>query len=121
MVYLPPGWPESVRPPGAPGWEATATEFLLDCCPPDYRGYGVLRRHPVVLARFATEHLDGQRIASRSGLTRLRIDLTDRVPPPVLTSAIAVWQEQAAATERRQQAVELVERALRGTVFVRRL
>ena len=34
--------------------------FLLDCCPPDYRQYAVLRRHPVVLARFAAECVDAQ-------------------------------------------------------------
>ena len=46
-IYTPPGWPERVRPPGAPDWEVTATEFLLDCCPADYRRYQLLRRHPV--------------------------------------------------------------------------
>jgi hypothetical protein len=51
--YAPPGWPEEVRPPGAPDWERTAVAYLFDCCPPDLRGYEVLRRHPPVLARFA--------------------------------------------------------------------
>ena len=54
-LYVPPGWPSRVRPPGAPDWEVTAVEFLLDCCPSDYRGYPVLRRHPAVLARFASD------------------------------------------------------------------
>ena len=49
----PPGWPRPVRPPGVPGWEATAAAWLLDICPPEYRSYPVLRRHAVVLARFA--------------------------------------------------------------------
>ena len=58
--YVPPGWPERVRPPGAPDWELTATEFLLDCCPADYRRYRLLRRHPVVLARFAAVFVGAQ-------------------------------------------------------------
>ena len=50
---VPPGWPEEVRPPGAPDWERTAVAWLFDLCPPDYRAHEVLRRYPVLLARFA--------------------------------------------------------------------
>ena len=50
---LPPGWPPAVRPPGSPDWERTAVEWLLDLCPADYRGYPVLRRHPLALAALA--------------------------------------------------------------------
>ena len=50
-AYVPPGWPSQVRPPGASGWEATAIAYLLDCCPPDFRAYRVLRNHPIVLAQ----------------------------------------------------------------------
>ena len=35
----PAGWPREVRPPGAPGWERSAAEWLLDLCPADWRGY----------------------------------------------------------------------------------
>ncbi|MFZ0531016.1 MAG: hypothetical protein WAL91_10840, partial [Propionicimonas sp.] len=59
-AYAPPGWPDRVRPPEAPDWERTAVAFLFDCCPADYRGYPVLRRHPVVLARFAAQFVESQ-------------------------------------------------------------
>ena len=51
--FAPAGWPREVRPPGAPGWEASAAAWLLDLCPADWRGYPGLRKHLVVLARFA--------------------------------------------------------------------
>src|SRR3712207_7595058 len=56
LFRSPPGWPFQVHPPGAPGWERTAASWLLDICPPEYRSYPVLRRHDVVLARFALLH-----------------------------------------------------------------
>ena len=50
-VYLPPGWPPGVAPPGTEDWEATAVEFLLELVP-DLRGHSA-RRYPVVLAAIA--------------------------------------------------------------------
>ena len=40
-AVAPPGWPRSVRPPGVPGWEESAAAWLLDQCPPEYRGIAV--------------------------------------------------------------------------------
>ena len=42
-AVVPPGWPRRVLPPAVPGWEESAGAWLLDLCPPDYRGYPVLR------------------------------------------------------------------------------
>ena len=120
-IYVPPGWPESVRPPGAPDWEASATAFLLDCCPADYRSYLVLRRHPVVLARFAAEYIEGQLQASKDGLASVRSDLVDYVASETLQSATEAWQAETARLVRVRRAVALVEEALRGKVFIRRL
>lgn len=120
-IYVPPGWPESVRPPGAPDWEATAVAYLLDCCPADYRGYPVLRRHPVVLARFAAQFVEGQYRSSKAGLAGVRTALADQVPPQVIESATDAWHEQAAHLVRVRRAVALIEEALRGKVFIRKL
>lgn len=120
-IYVPAGWPDSVRPPGAPDWEATAVAYLLDRCPADYRGYPVLRRHPVVLARFAAQFVESQLRASQAGLAGVRTSLGDQVPPQVLESAAEAWQEQTAQLVRVRRAVALVEEALRGKVFIARL
>lgn len=119
--YVPPGWPEQVRPPGAPDWEATAAAFLLDCCPPEFRGYPVLRRHPVVLARFAAEFVDGQLHAARVGLPGIRVSLLDHVGPEVVDRAVDAWQTQEAHLTRVRRSVALVEEALRGRIFIRKL
>ncbi len=120
-LYVPPGWPDQVRPPGAPDWEATAIAYLLDCCPADYRGYPVLRRHPVVLARFAAEFVDSQVAACREGIGAVRASLEHLVTPEVVEAATQAWQEQDASLRRRRREVMLVEEALRGKVFIRRL
>jgi hypothetical protein len=121
QVYTPPGWPERVRPPGTPDWELTAAAFLLDCCPADYRAYPVLRRHPVVLARFAAEFVESQVRASADGLAGVRTSLADFVTPEVVQAAADAWAEQGAGLVRLRREVGLVEEALRGRVFVRKL
>lgn len=120
-IYVPPGWPDAVYPPGAPDWEATAVAFLLDCCPPDYRLYPVLRRHPVVLARFAAEFVEGQYRASQSGLSQVRASLAEYVDPPVIESAAEAWQSETAQLVRTRRAVALIEEALRGRIFIQKL
>ena len=120
-IYVPPGWPDEVRPPGAPDWEATATAFLLDCCPADYRLYPVLRRHPVVLARFAAECVEAQVRACAAGVSQVRVSLGEMVAPEVLDAATAAWHEQDAVLRRRRREVALVEQSLRGKVFIRKL
>ena len=120
-LYTPPGWPEGVRPPHSEEWEDTAAAFLLDCCPAEYRGYAVLRRHPIVLARFAAEHVASQVQACRDGIGGVRASLGPYVTPEVLDAALAAWHEQAELLRRRRREVALVEEALRGGVFVPKL
>lgn len=120
-LYVPAGWPEAVLPPYAEGWEDSATAFLLDCCPADYRGYAVLRRHPVVLARFAAEFVGSQVRACREGLGQARASLGAVVHPEVIEAATQAWLEQEAVLLRRRREVALVEEALRGKVFIRPL
>jgi hypothetical protein len=120
-IHVPPGWPDRVRPPGAPDWEVTATEFLLDCCPADYRRYRLLRRHPVVLARFAAVFVEAQERASREGLAGVRVSLAELVEPDVVGDAVEVWSRQQAELARLRREVGMVEEALRGRRFVPKL
>ena len=117
----PPGWPAQVRPPDAPDWERTAQNWLLDICPPEYRSYPALRRHVVVLARFAVLYVEAQQAAVRRGLSEARADLRDVALLDVVDAAVQTWQAEDARLSGTRRAVGLVEEALRGRRFVARL
>ena len=120
-VYVPPGWPGTVRPPGAQGWLKSAESYLLDCCPAEYRGYPVLRRHPVVLARLAREFVASQLVATRTGLTGLRSSLAGVVDAPTADQAADVLQQEEARLVRVARGVDLVDQALRDVRFTPKL
>jgi hypothetical protein len=121
QVVTPPGWPAEVRPPGAPEWERTAVAWLFDLCPADYRAHEVLRRYPVVLARFAAEHVSAGADAARRGLATARTDLRDVVAPDVIDAAVGAYEREGARLARTARSVRLVEEALRGRRFVAKL
>jgi len=117
----PPGWPREVRPPDAPDWEATAVNWLLDLCPAEYRRYTGLRRHVVVLARFAVLYVEAQQAACRRGLSQIRSDLKDVATLEVVEAAVMTFQLDEARLLATRRAVGLVEDALRGRRYVARL
>ena len=118
---VPPGWPPGVLPPQAPDWERSAVAWLFDLCPPDYRAHEVLRRHPVVLARFAAGHVTAAVAAAREGLRTLRADLKGVVPPDVVEAAIGAYDREGRRLVQTGRQVALVEAALRGERHVPRL
>ena len=113
-LVAPPGWPSQVRPPDAPDWERTAASWLLDLCPADYRRFPGLRRHVVVLARFAVLHIEAQQLATRRGLSEIRGDLRDVADEAVVTAAVQTFQLEDARLLAVRREVGLVEEALRG-------
>jgi hypothetical protein len=117
----PPGWPGGGRAAGAPDWERTAVHWLLDICPPEYRGYPGLRRHPVVLARFAVLHVEASQAAVNRGLSEGRGVLRDVAGEAEVSAALAIWEREAARLLGVRRAVGLVEEALRGQRYVARM
>jgi hypothetical protein len=120
-AVVPPGWPAAVKPPGAAGWERSASAWLFDLCPPDYRAHEVLRRHPVVLARMAHHHVQAGIAAARTGLSTARADLSGLVDVGTVEAAVATYEREGARLTAVARSLALVEQALRGTRFVRRL
>ncbi len=118
---LPPGWPAEVPAPGSPEWERRAAGWLFDLCPPDYRGYEVLRRHPVVLARFAARHVEAAAAAARDALAAVRQELREVTSPEVLEAAVVVCEREGRRLEQVGRQVALVEEALHGRRWVPRL
>lgn len=117
----PPGWPSAVRPPDAPDWERTAVNWLFDICPPEYRSHRTLRRHLVVLARFAVLHVEAQQAACRRGLSEARAGLRDVADLDTVEAAVTTWQAEEARLLAVRRSVGLVEEALRGRRYVARL
>ncbi|MEP7054420.1 MAG: hypothetical protein ABI912_04160 [Actinomycetota bacterium] len=118
---VPPGWPAGMHPPESPEFEKQAVNWLLDLCPPDYRIYEVLRRYPVILARFATGHVSAGMAAARAGVAGARADLADVVPPEALDAALAAYDRELARLSATARSVEVVGQALRGRRFRHKL
>jgi hypothetical protein len=110
-----------VPPPGAPDWESAAVAWLLDQCPPEYRTYPTLRRHAVVLARFAVLHVEASQAAVNRGLSEARGGLREVVDGSVVDAAVETWQRESARLIGVRRAAGLVEEALRGRRFAARL
>jgi hypothetical protein len=115
--YIPPGWPAGVHPPGSEDFESTAVGWLLDVVPPDYRLHGVLRRYPVALAALARYHSKACVEGARQGYRTARTDLADALPPHAIDTVLAAYRKEGARLAATAEAVDLVERALRGEVF----
>ena len=101
---LPPGWPRAVPPPIGDGWVRDAVAWLLDQCPPEYRGIAVVRQHPRVLVAFAQSHVKAQRDGTDRLLSGVRSGLRGE-DPRVVGQAVA-------ALESEQARLELVARAI---------
>lgn len=118
---LPPTWPEAVWAPDTPDWEDSAASWLLDQVPPEYRRYDVLRRYPVLLARFAADHTTAALEAARTGWRSLRVDLGSHLPIEALDAAMDAYEREGARLAAVARSVEVVSAALRGERWVPRL
>jgi hypothetical protein len=106
-----------VHPPGSEEFESTAVGWLLDVVPPDYRLHGVLRRYPVALAALARYHSKACVEGARQGYRTARTELAGALPPHAIDTVLAAYRKEGARLAATAQAVDLVERALRGEEF----
>lgn len=93
--------------------------WLLDVVPPEYRKHAVLRRNPVALAAVARHHADASVEGARQGYRHVRTELGDHVASHVIDGVLVAYRTEGQRLAATSQAVELVERALRGEVAVR--
>ena len=120
-AYVPPGWPTGVHPPGSNDFEVTAVAWLLDVVPPDYRLYGVLRRHPIALASMAHHHVAACVQGAREGYRSARTELGGALPAHGVDAVLAAYRSEGRRLVDTARAVDLIGRALRGEVFSPRL
>jgi hypothetical protein len=100
-VTLPPGWPQEVRPPGAPDWEQSAVAWLF--------------------ARFAGDHVAAGLEAARTGWRTVRVELADQLPPDAIEAAMVAYEREGARLAAAARGVDVVAGALRGERWVPRL
>ncbi|MBK6874602.1 MAG: hypothetical protein IPJ14_21460 [Kineosporiaceae bacterium] len=114
MTSGPPGWPTPVRPPDTPGWQRSAVSWVLDLCPPDYRGYPLLQRHPLALLHLALAHVEAQLTGLRDARATARTQLAEALEVQVLSEVFEVLDREEARLLAALRGVRLVETALRG-------
>ena len=110
-----------MHPPGSEDFESTAVGWLLDVVPPDYRLHGVLRRYPVALAALARYHSKACVEGARQGYRTARTELAGVLPPHAIETVLAAYRKEGARLAATAEAVDLVERALRGEEFTPRM
>ncbi|HYK28969.1 MAG TPA: hypothetical protein VEV61_13475 [Streptosporangiaceae bacterium] len=115
---IPTGWPDGVHPPGSPGFEQTAVNWLLDVVPPEYRLHTVLVRHPIALAAVACHHLTACVEGARKGYRTARAELGKDLPPGSLAAVLEVYQKEGRRLVAAARAAELISRAMHGETFV---
>jgi hypothetical protein len=113
-MATPAGWPPEVPDPVAEDWERHAIAWLFDQCPPDYRGYDVFRRQPVVLAHVAKCSLAAAAEAAETGVRTVRHDLRDAVSPETIDAAVAAYEHERHRLRAATVGADLIWRALRG-------
>lgn len=125
-MAAPTGWPAEVPDPSAPGWERHAVAWLFDQCPPDYRGYDVFRRFPIVLAHVAKGSLAAAVDAAETGVRTIRHDLRgavdqQAVDQQAVDQAVAAYEHERHRLRKASVAAELIWRAFRGERWTERL
>lgn len=120
--YAPPGWPAEVRPPGVPGWEREATDWLLDWSPPSWRQDPALTRYPIALARFTLAHLQSQVVAARRAWTMTTAGQAGDPDPVTRAALLHMLARVGADLTRRVAAAKLLHDSLgAGKLYTPRL
>ena len=86
-----------------------------------HMAHEVLRRYPVLLARFAAGHVRSAVDAARDGIRTARAELRDVVPPEAVEAAIAAYEREGRRLVTTGRQIGLVDAALRGERHVPRL
>ncbi|EKA62054.1 hypothetical protein B277_04277 [Janibacter hoylei PVAS-1] len=107
--------------PRCGGWQPAAVSWLLDLCPPDYRGHAVLRRHPAALAWLADLHVAAQVDAMRQAYRTVRVDLAESLPDGTIDALLVALEHEGLRLRSAQRSILLIREALDGSVFVDRL
>ena len=108
-------------PPEVEEWQVAAVAWLLDQAPPEYRGYPVVRHHPLLLVWLVGHHVAAQQDAVRRAVGTARRDLSQHLPPEAAPDVFSVLEQEELRLRRLARAVDLLHQAVQGKRFVPRL
>jgi hypothetical protein len=108
----PPGWPAQVLPPDDPEWVRSATSWVIDILPPDYRTHAEIVAMPRVLAWMAATHVDHYQAATQQGYRTAAVDLRGRESPEVIQQVLAVYRAEKERLAAVREGIRAVRRAL---------
>lgn len=108
----PRGWPPQVLPPDEPNWVTSATSWLLDLLPPDYRAHTEIVTMPRVLAWMAATHVDHHQEATQREYRSAATDLRGRETPEVIQQVLDVYQAEKERLATVRESIRAVRRAL---------
>ncbi len=95
--------------------------WLLDHCPPDYRGYAGWRKNPIALAWLADRHIAGQVSAMRQAYREARVQLGEHVTTEALTEILANLEAEGLRLVAAKRSSALLLEAMQGKRFIPRL
>ncbi|NBF00505.1 hypothetical protein FE391_45860 [Nonomuraea sp. KC401] len=108
----PPGWPPQVLPPDDPEWVRSATSWLLDILPPDYRTHAAIVAMPRVLAWMAATHVDRYQAATQQGYRTAAVDLRAFDSPEVIEQVLDVYRAEKDRLATVREGIRAVRRSL---------
>ena len=117
MSTRPPGWPRAVPPPGVAAdpdslFNQRCTLWLLDQCPPEYRTYPLLQRHPLILAWLLRGNTHALTDAARRHYATARAELSPWLPADTVCRLLATVEQEGARLLALQREADLVLDAL---------
>jgi hypothetical protein len=115
MSHVPPGWPDSVPPPGTLHWEQKAVGWLLDVLPPNYRDPPAedIRQYPLALAAMARHHVRACWESARHGYRIARTELGPSLPPQAIPAVLTAYRSEGTRLAELGKAIRVIEPALR--------
>lgn len=117
----PVGWPADLGPPGSRRFDDGVTAWLLDRGPGEWRSHDILRRYPQALSSLLITHLETRLAALRRHYGSVRRSMAEVMPPEDIPELLAAIEADGSLTAETLRQVRLVDEALAGRRWRRRL
>ncbi|MCB0916999.1 MAG: hypothetical protein KDC39_00350 [Actinobacteria bacterium] len=118
---IPPGWPRDLPPAASAEFEHKVAGWLLDRAPMNLRGDPIWRQEPRALALVTRLHAEATVVGLRSAYSSARRELSDVVDSDHLPGVMSGLERAGAEAVSTVREVKMVEEALAGRTWRRKL